>query len=68
MPLEDFCYHTFLHWVEEVAHCAVCQKEFDYDYDPSFIGVFPRDTLEKKSYIVVNSTSIAGRTPIYEIR
>ena len=58
MNVEDFCYHTFLRWVNMIAHCAVCNKRFDFDYDNHFIGTFPRADIEYMHRpTAVNSTS-----------
>lgn len=63
MPL---CYHTFLHWIDKQARCVVCDEGFDYEYNPMFIGVFPREDLEASRVVVlVNSTVTADRMRPY---
>jgi hypothetical protein len=43
------CQHTYLRWaLNDKATCAVCAFEFSgYEYDPKFVGTFPREDYEK---------------------
>jgi hypothetical protein len=44
------CYHTYVRWVDNVATCAVCSEQFNYRYDPQFVGTFPRENLELQKH------------------
>jgi hypothetical protein len=57
MLSQQHCYHTFLQWKENIAHCAVCDLVFlDISYDPSFVGVFPRDSIQRTLIQAVSTT------------
>lgn len=61
------CYHTYLHWVEKVATCAVCAKQFKgYPYAEKFVGTFPRDKyLDWKRRRNTVASTMTFKTLIY---
>jgi hypothetical protein len=66
MNIEDFCEHTFVRWVEKVATCAVCQKQFpEIRYMPGFIGMFPRDVIVKAQILLPVNSTMTYIPPLY---
>lgn len=60
------CYHTFVRWVNKIATCAVCGEVFSYKHDPRLIGTFPREILDAREVLTVNTTSIIAPIKLME--
>lgn len=66
MNVQDFCNHTFVRWVEKVATCAVCEKQFpDIRYDSGFMGIVPRDIIEKAQKPTATNMTMTFIPPLY---